>query len=587
MEEAKPPVAQCGSPNTVLDPAAFFQEQRVVAKAQASQLYQLDPTICNPISLPAAGQLAGRLYPGGQVKLSAPMLAQVQARGMHNVASHGGLVGGHHRPGQVHTRSYQTREQSQQSSSGADEEVGLGGSTIGPDGLKRGPWTKEEDAMLADYVQRFGPKDWSSVPMKTGLVNRCGKSCRLRYVNHLRPNLKKEAFSDDEEQMVIHLQAQLGNKWAAIAAQMPGRTDNEIKNLWNTRIKKRKRDAELHGLDMQPQQLYRWPQAARPAYSEGDNGMPPLVSVEEWGGRVGRGARRMIGPHSNVRRAASLPPDAGAYVYIPEGPACLAPPAASSTTCPSGPRPPSAQSCRSRLSNSTRAVSSDGVNDSKSVGWSPIEEAMFCAPTTSQEHTLLSPSPEDQLMVVPPDESVELPGGEQHFVPPKQEELPAMPDEIIDDGSGGPEPSTSYSLEDDKMFQRKAFIDKLRLDAGGGVHWAASLDTNSSLEGGPSTARLNPPGSDTPAWTPSSGTFPSFLRASTPKARDSCRTPGFPNPFTPGPSFAFPSMCETPLGGGSSFDVFPSPAGYQKTVKSVTDEMMAEDDVARLSRTSF
>lgn len=267
------------------------------------------------------------------------------------------------------------------------------------------------------------------------------------------------------------------------------------------------------------------------------------------------------------------------------GPACLTPPAASSTTSPPGPRPPSANSCRSRLSNSTRAVSSEGVNDSNSVGWSPIEEAMFCIPTPNQEHALLCPSPEDELLVAPSDHPVELPGEEQQFVPPKQEELPAMPDEIIDSG-GDPDASTSFSLGDEKMFQRKAFIDKLRLDAGGGVHWAASLDTNTSLEG-PSTARGDPPGSGTPAWTPSSGTFPSFLRASTPKARDSCRTPGFPNPFTPGPSFSFPSMLETPMGGSGSFDVFPSPAGYQKTVKSVTDEMMAEDDVARLSRTSF
>lgn len=175
MEEAKPPVAQCGSPNTVLDPAAFFQEQRVAAKVQASQLYQLDHTICSPISLPAGGQVAGRLYPGGQVKLSAPMLAQVQARGMHSLACHGVVVGAH-RPGHVQTRSYQTREQSQQSSSGPDEEAGPGGSTIGPDGLKRGPWTKEEDAMLAEYVQRFGPKDWSEISTLRLICKWCGVS---------------------------------------------------------------------------------------------------------------------------------------------------------------------------------------------------------------------------------------------------------------------------------------------------------------------------------------------------------------------------------------------------------------------------
>jgi hypothetical protein len=113
----------------------------------------------------------------------------------------------------------------------------------------------------------------------------------------------------------------MGNKWAAIAARMPGRTDNEIKNLWNTRIKKRKRDAEMHLPDMRQQQQhsYRWPQSRpQPAYSEGDSCMPPLVSVEEWGGapRMRRGAQMQAG---SLRRSTSLPTDAGAYVYLEEG----------------------------------------------------------------------------------------------------------------------------------------------------------------------------------------------------------------------------------------------------------------------------
>ncbi|KAL2635748.1 hypothetical protein R1flu_007227 [Riccia fluitans] len=106
--------------------------------------------------------------------------------------------------------------------------------------LKKGPWTSAEDAILVAYVTKHGEGNWNSVQKHSGLY-RCGKSCRLRWANHLRPNLKKGAFTPEEERMIIELHSKLGNKWARMAAQLPGRTDNEIKNYWNTRIKRRMR----------------------------------------------------------------------------------------------------------------------------------------------------------------------------------------------------------------------------------------------------------------------------------------------------------------------------------------------------------
>ncbi|GLT80650.1 hypothetical protein SLA2020_520790 [Shorea laevis] len=117
-------------------------------------------------------------------------------------------------------------------------------------GLKKGPWTASEDAILMDYVRRHGEGNWNSVQKNSGLM-RCGKSCRLRWANHLRPNLKKGSFSPEEERLIIELHAKLGNKWARMAAQLPGRTDNEIKNYWNTRMKRRLRA----GLPIYPQEV--------------------------------------------------------------------------------------------------------------------------------------------------------------------------------------------------------------------------------------------------------------------------------------------------------------------------------------------
>ncbi|KAL8125558.1 hypothetical protein AgCh_013008 [Apium graveolens] len=104
--------------------------------------------------------------------------------------------------------------------------------------IKKGPWTPEEDIILVSYIQEHGPGNWRSVPTNTGLL-RCSKSCRLRWTNYLRPGIKRGNFTPHEEGMIIHLQALLGNKWAAIASYLPQRTDNDIKNYWNTHLKKK------------------------------------------------------------------------------------------------------------------------------------------------------------------------------------------------------------------------------------------------------------------------------------------------------------------------------------------------------------
>ncbi|KAL6845818.1 hypothetical protein ACP4OV_024393 [Aristida adscensionis] len=114
------------------------------------------------------------------------------------------------------------------------------------DNVKRGQWTPEEDNKLLSYITQYGTRNWRLIPKNAGL-QRCGKSCRLRWTNYLRPDLKHGEFTDAEEQTIIKLHSVVGNRWSVIAAQLPGRTDNDVKNHWNTKLKKK-----LSGMGIDP-----------------------------------------------------------------------------------------------------------------------------------------------------------------------------------------------------------------------------------------------------------------------------------------------------------------------------------------------
>ncbi|KAA8546214.1 hypothetical protein F0562_003047 [Nyssa sinensis] len=140
------------------------------------------------------------------------------------------------------------------------------------EGLNKGAWTAQEDEILRDYIKVHGEGKWRDVPRRAGL-KRCGKSCRLRWLNYLRPDIKRGNFSNDEEDLIIRLHKLLGNRWSLIAGRLPGRTDNEIKNYWNTRIAKKAQERQSNQSKIEKKFTMK-PQSSDKALPESrDNGL--------------------------------------------------------------------------------------------------------------------------------------------------------------------------------------------------------------------------------------------------------------------------------------------------------------------------
>ncbi|KAI4380139.1 hypothetical protein MLD38_006362 [Melastoma candidum] len=152
--------------------------------------------------------------------------------------------------------------------------------------VKRGPWSPDEDKTLCNFILTYGTGgNWITLPKKAGL-KRCGKSCRLRWLNYLRPDIRHGGFTEDEDAVICGLYKEIGSRWSFIASHLQGRTDNDVKNYWNTRLKKKLLHSEK-GTDRNPKKTgstsgpnadFEFPLPACPGFPVHDNLLALLTS---------------------------------------------------------------------------------------------------------------------------------------------------------------------------------------------------------------------------------------------------------------------------------------------------------------------
>lgn len=143
------------------------------------------------------------------------------------------------------------------------------------DDYKRGAWTPEEDELLKKLIREYGAKNWSVIA--GGIKGRSGKSCRLRWCNQLNPEVKRTSFSQWEDAVIVAAHKENGNKWAIIAKLLPGRTDNAVKNHWNSTLRRKFGAQQMENKYIRPNYSLEWLLANQP--DEEDEEYEPVVHI--------------------------------------------------------------------------------------------------------------------------------------------------------------------------------------------------------------------------------------------------------------------------------------------------------------------
>ncbi|KAJ6832520.1 transcription factor MYB78-like [Iris pallida] len=163
--------------------------------------------------------------------------------------------------------------------------------------VRRGPWTVEEDLVLINYIENHGEGRWNSLAHSSGL-KRTGKSCRLRWLNYLRPNVRRGNITPEEQLLILQLHSRWGNRWSKISQYLPGRTDNEIKNYWRTRVQKHAKQlrCDVNSKKFQDAMHYLWMPRLLERIRAASTGSCPSLPVSSTSSSNGQ---RLVHPNPN------------------------------------------------------------------------------------------------------------------------------------------------------------------------------------------------------------------------------------------------------------------------------------------------